>query len=227
MRRRVLRLLTILILSAAALSATAWSSAIFNNQQGNQQVKEVDDLWINGRLKTLRERAQERDVEIVLHDPEIGEFDSLPMMAGRSSAIVVGRINGEEAEFSKRGTSIVTTYTVDVHHVLKANMPLTSPLTFTRTGGVVQVNGHRASYKVEGFDLIKPGKNYVLFLQWIPYREGYILTGGMSSVFIVKGNSRVKSLATGESSQLKLRYDGTDLEALISWCWAFGFFFYP
>lgn len=208
MKRRVLRLLTILTLSAAALSVTAWSSAIFNNQQG----KDVEDLFVDGRLKTLRERAQERDIEVI-SECGVSEYSDLPSMARGAHTIVLGRILDAEASFEKDDNHINTTYSVDVQQVLKANAPLTLPLKFICFGGVVNVNGHRVTVKkVEGLELLRVDKDYALFLEWIPRHQTYLLTGGMSGAFLINNGSRVTSLA---SSELKLKYSGTDLEALI------------
>lgn len=83
-----------------------------------------------------------------------------------------------------------------------------------RPGGVVEVNGRKASLKVRGYELLREGQSYIFFLYWSPYSEAYILAGGISGVVEVKSNLRVKPLASAE--KIKFQYDDADLESFIN-----------
>lgn len=179
------------------------------------------------KRKTLREMGQERDVEIEIPGQELeNEYSDLGALAKSAQLIVVGRINDEDSSFSG-DNHIITTYTVDVQRVLKDTtsqavlrpqdarpIPVTSSLKFLRSGGTVTVNGHRVNMKLRGSEMLKPGKDYVLFLWWSPNFESYRLLAGSSGAFLVKENLRVQPL--GHKKPLQEKANNVDLETLVN-----------
>lgn len=219
-KEKILRSITVLTLLSVSLSVAAW--AIASAQK--QDPKSIDST----RPKTLRERALERDVEFDMRE---GHFDSqygdLRWLAKYSDAIVLGRILEEESYFSG-DYEITTKYKVDVQRIIKDGTPeaallaqslgrqfpapLTTPLRFTRFGGTVQVNGHRASMRVKGSELLKSGGTYLLFLEWTG--GNYRLADGMSGAVLVGDNLQIKPLGTNHSLKRK-NYDKLSLDAFI------------
>jgi hypothetical protein len=214
MRSRVQRSLTVFTLLSLTLFSTFWFTTGVYSQRGQQQAKDADNLADLLKRKTLREVALERDVEIISH-PELAEYNDLHSLARGADTIVVGRITHAESSFDESDNNIDTTYSVDVQRVLKATPPITSPLNFVGFGGVVHVNGHRASTRVKGFDLLKTGKDYILFLEWRPKRQSYILAGGMSGAFLIEDHSLIRVLASSQKSRLKHQYNDMELESFI------------
>jgi hypothetical protein len=224
MRKKALRSLTILTILAVALSVTAWAMSSMRQQSRNQQPQDANGT----RRKTLREVAQERDAEVIAHPHSETEISDLHDLAKSSRAIVLGRITRVEPSFTPSGEFIQTFYTLDIQRVLKDTTwdgpgpllegwippaPLTTPLRFVRDGGVVEVNGHKASWKVKGYELLKEGKDYIFFLYWSPYSKAYVLAGGISGVVQVDDNLRVTPLASAE--KVKLKHGGASLETFI------------
>lgn len=224
MRKKAFRSLTILTVLAVALSVTAWAMSSMQQQSRNQQPQNANST----RRKTLREVAQERDAEVIAHPHSETEISDLHYLAKSSRAIVLGRITRVEPSFTESGEFIRTFYTLDVQRVLKDTTwdgpwqhldagvppaPLITPLRFVRDGGVVEVNGHKASLKVKGYELLKEGKDYIFFLHWSSFSKVYALAGGISGVVQVEDNLRVKPLASAE--KVKLKHDGASLETFI------------
>ncbi|HEX8069423.1 MAG TPA: hypothetical protein VF546_05700 [Pyrinomonadaceae bacterium] len=89
--------------------------------------------------------------------------------------------------------------------------PLTSPLKVIKDGGEVRVNGHRASVKLAGSELLKSNKDYVLFLTWDRYSKAYYPVGGVSGFFMIE-NSRLKPV--GSEAGIK-KYEGAALQTLV------------
>lgn len=216
MRNRLLRPVTLIALTAAALSLTAW--AIASAPRQSQQAAQTNET----KRKTLRELARERDVELVSHSEDEAEYDDLHQLARASEAIVVGRVSAAEAAFGGEN-SVVTTYSIEVGRVVKDTKlnapllpdqpqptPLTTPLKLVRSGGEVRVNGHRASHRFEG-ETLAVGDEYILFLWWSPSGNAYYLAGGSSGAVLVR-DGRVKPL--GKSA--KLKFAGRDLESFLS-----------
>jgi len=70
---------------------------------------------------------------------------------------------------------------------------------------VVYVNGHRASVKVNGFDEVNEGQEYVFFLFWGSAYKAYYPAGGNSGVVVVNYYLGLRSLATSPEMQSKVR----------------------
>jgi hypothetical protein len=217
MKNRLLRPVTLIALTAAALSLTAW--AIASAPRQSPQAAQTDET----KRKTLRELARERDVELVSHSEDEVEYTDMRSLARAAEAIVVGRVTSAEAAFGGEN-SIVTTYTVEVERIIKDTQlnaplladqqppaPLTTPLKLVRSGGEVRVNGHRASHRFAG-ETLAAGDEYVLFLWWSPSSNAYYLAGGSSGAFLVGADERVSPVGTMAGM---LRHRGDELQAVI------------
>jgi hypothetical protein len=217
MKNRLLRPVTLLALTAAALSLAAWGIA--STARPPAQAAQTDET----KRKTLRELARERDVELESHSESEAEYDDARQLARAAEAIVVGRVSAAEAAFDG-DNSIITTYSVEVERVIKDTQlkaplragqpqpaPLATPLKLMRAGGEVNINGHRASQRFEGKTLAA-GNRYLLFLWWSPYFNAYYLAGGSSGAFLLDGAQHLSPL--GSKAGL-LRYRGGRLEATL------------
>lgn len=184
----------------------------------------------NGRPKSLKQRALERDVEVEsTAESNIGSVD-LPTLASGASAIILGRITNTKSFFDESGDAkleygdiITTEYEVEVQRIFKnatlERMPgadklapaaLTTPLKIARNGGVVDVNGHKAAVKVKGYDALLPGHHYVFFLNWSPDYKAYVFSYGIFGAVAVNENKSLRPLADNEeikSSFRKLNLD--------------------
>jgi hypothetical protein len=220
MKKKVLRSLSLLTFLVAALSVTVWTFSLVSQQAPKAENTKAE----NTSRKTLREIARDRDVEVDVPDGERNvEYASLSSLADHAEAIVIGQIVEEASSFDG-DDDIFTTYQVDIKQILKHTklkaplatgeqqpMPLTTPLKIARPGGLIYVNGHKASKKLRGSDSLKVGKDYVFFLWWSPAYKAYTLTGGISGVFSIEKDLTVKSL--GSKSGVTA-YNGSTLQAI-------------
>ncbi len=211
LKEKLLRSITILTLLIACLAFATCATAL-----GRKQHSEVAD---KNKPKTLRERALERDIEFDRPEGHDFEYGDLRLLAEHSDAIVLGRILEEESYFSG-DYSITTRYKVDVQRIVKDGTaeagrlsqsigmrfpePLITPLRFTRWGGTVLVNGHRASVRVKGSELLTSNKTYVLFLQWTG--GNYHIAGSMSGAVLIDDDFRIRPLGTKEALKLEKYY---------------------
>lgn len=173
--------------------------------------------------KSLRERAREHDVEV--EGPSDSDLVDITLagLKTESHAIVYGRVLNSRSFFDESpfavesGDSVTTEYEFEIVKVLKdttrevipappkpAPALLITPLTIARNGGVVAVNGHRASVKVKGFDVIESGRSYVMFLNWSPDYHAYVPTAGIFGVVAVGDDGSVRSLSSANSLQKEL-----------------------
>lgn len=219
-KEKILRSITFLALLSVSLSVAAWAIAYAQKQDP----KSADTT----RPKTLRERALERDIEFDMLEGHFDqEYGDLRWLAKHSDAIVLGRLLEGESFFNG-DNHISTKYVVDLSRIIKdgtsesillwqslgwkAPPQLATPFRFVRPGGTVYVNGHRASMKLKGSEILTLGRSYVLFLHWT---GGYYrLAGGMSGAVLIDDNFRAKPLGTNQALKLK-NYDKLSFDAFI------------
>jgi len=223
MRKKVVQAVTLFSVVVAVLSAGVLATS--------QQQRGPAELFDRGRPKTLKERAEERDVEVSGEGTCRPEYTSLDEMTKEARAIIYGRIIDsksfwDESSPPEYGEAITTEYAVAVYRVLRdvkrsdpddptqpAPAPLTTPLTIARNGGVVEVNGHRASVKVKAYDALVPGRDYVFFLFWSRHYKAYTLAGEISGAVLVNGDRSLKPLASSKEIREQLR--GVDLDTFL------------
>lgn len=172
----------------------------------------AQELNNKNQEKSLRELAQERDVEIKAnHRENEAEYD-LETLA-KSEGIVQGRII--KAETTLDDNLLYTTYTIETQIIIKPfvsamplegyqflGKPFPEPIggTFkiTRPGGSLQIDGHRITEKVQGQNKLIEDKNYIFFLSWSGDYQTYTLNGGISGAVLVQDDLQVIPLATRE-----------------------------
>jgi hypothetical protein len=222
MHKKLLRSLTLVLVIGVSFSVVALAVSLRQQSSASHvQTKE----------KTLKEIAAERDVEVPEGSESSSEYERLEELNKDAVAIVYGRIIDSKSFFDETspleyGDFITTEYTVDVYRVLRNTRlkyklepgqatpaPLITPLKIARNGGVVEVNGHKATVKVKGYDSMKPGKQYIFFLFWSTAYKAYVLAGGASGVVMVNDDRSLTPLASSEAIKEKLR--GMDLESFI------------
>lgn len=219
MKNKILRSVTLLTLTGLVLSLTVW--AMSSVPQRNEQATQAN----GAKSKTLRDIARERDIEVDAPEGELNlEYSDFRHLIRAAEAIIVGRITEEKSSFDG-DTHIVTNYQLDVQRVLKLTRlngplregqeppaPLVTPLKLARVGGVVEVNGHRASQKLKGSEPLKPGRDFLLFLWWSTNHKAYILAGGVSGAFLIDGEQHLKPLGREQGIR---KYDGRALQVAI------------
>ncbi len=161
------------------------------------------------KRKSLREIAQDRDVELVAERHSEIEY-SLETLVN-SEAIIQGKIIGIETTLET--DSLYTTYTIETQRAIKpfvsglpleayqilnkpAPAPIKSTFKISRVGGALLVDGHRISERVAGLDELKRGDSYIFFISWSGDYQTYMLAGGISGVLRVNRDGTLVSLAT-------------------------------
>jgi hypothetical protein len=128
---------------------------------------------------------------------------SLSQLAQASSTIVQGRVITQATRTNAGNTRVYTYTTVQLEKTLKGQPPAT--INIQQPGGTVR-NFH---VRVPGTALLRPGTQYVLFLEPAPAGGAYHLVGMMQGAFRVdrqrKGAERhivlpLGSLSTGSGS---------------------------
>jgi hypothetical protein len=225
MRIKALRSLTIFTFSLFAFLLTVWVFALVraqNSDGGNRTIA------YSQQTSTLRQKAEQGDTqEDVREGHSNKEYGDLRWLAKHSDVIVFGKVFQQESYFST-DNEIQTRYQVELIRVIKDGTPdsislwqslgkqvpapVRTPLLLYRFGGSVKVNGHTASQRLKGSELLGPGNTYVLFLQWTG--SNYHLAGGMSGAVFVDMNLVTRPLGVRERTELQ-KYNGLDLETFI------------
>lgn len=228
----VCALIFLSIVSARTISYVKTSDSSPTQSYTPTPLTQVSSGQDKVRLKSLKERALERDVEVESTSESDVAAATLPVLIKGSSAIIVGKIKNAKSFFDESGHPtleygdiITTEYDIEVLRVLKnttlermppAGMlgpaPVTTPLKIARNGGVVQVNGHKAAVKIKGYEALVPGREYVFFVNWSPDYKAYIFSYGIFSAVAIDEKKSLRPLANDE--ELRSIFSKLNLETL-------------
>ncbi len=94
-----------------------------------------------------------------------------------ADAVVAVTVNDQAAQLTESKEFTFTDYTAEVREIYKNNpaAPLTqhSAITVTRPGGRVEINGRVVGAIDSSFKLLQQGKQYLLFLKYLPNTNSY------------------------------------------------------
>lgn len=134
--------------------------------------------------KKLRDLyPEENDVYVVKamgmvlkpRDFDLSEY--LHSLACRSDAVVIGTVKAKASQVTEEGMFIFTDYEVTISDILKDNISspinLNAGITFTSTGGAVQLNGRTIRAVDRANEPLEVSKKYLLYLKFIPETGAY------------------------------------------------------
>lgn len=146
--------------------------------------------------------------------PRLTFHSFLKNLACDADAIVIGVINNQSSQLTEDEDFVFTDYNMSVEQILKDNamapIQLTSDLTISRPGGIVQLNNKKVRALDESLEPLSIGDRYVLFLNYIPTTGSYKASNSNGS-FQLSDKKIIK--LTKESLPSKLE-TGNDAESL-------------
>ncbi len=111
-------------------------------------------------------------------------LDLFREMACKSDGVVIGKVIGQNSILTPDETFILTDATVSVSEVLKdnsaAHLFAQQEIVVTRPGGVLDWNGKKLSAKLTEFKDFSTGREYLLFLKFLPSTQDYQAFGDRS-----------------------------------------------
>jgi hypothetical protein len=209
----VLSLVVAVVMAIVALDSRGQNSSTAQDkptpiQRGKltQRQREHGKLFKNkgvGNIYALiQRRSAEGDSEAINIEslpgtPELsrsGEVDSdrLVTSVAQADAVVIGVVTDKTSQLNEAETFIFTDYAVNVVEVLKNNAasPISpnAVITVTRTGGVVQLEGHIVRAVDRTAKPLQVGDKYLLFLRHLPATGAYLASEGPNS-FKLEGDT--------------------------------------
>lgn len=134
--------------------------------------------------RKLRDIAAEKGSVSVIN--MIGDVDKpsdftlsgyLQALTRKSDAVILGRVRSKSSQLLDEGTFTFTDYEIAVTEVLKSNavvpVELNSNITYTSTGGAIQLNGHIISAVDYRNEPLQVGEDYLLYLKFVPETGAY------------------------------------------------------
>src|SRR5687767_6795256 len=179
MRRTLLPAVTIsitfvfVILSAVVGITTSQSQAPPRDDEHKKLVEAI-------RRGGYREAAKLKGRYVGVKDPSWDLNFDLETLTKTSAAVVIAVPQRGIGQLSSNGSEITTNYNVRVDRVIKGSFALNSIIEVSLPGGTVDFeDGTSAEIQTPGFDRMRNGKKYLLFLY--ANRNGsdvFLLTGG-------------------------------------------------
>ncbi len=131
---------------------------------------------------------------------------TLEEVAEKSDLILHARLVGAHCKLSPDGEYIFTDYDVSPIRIVLADRPSavpgpTRPLVVSSFGGETDVDGRRVILEDATFRPLTSGSEVVLFLQWTPALNAYIILGGPYGAFEVKNGIAEPRAVNGPESK--------------------------
>ena len=149
-----------------------------------------------------------RDWALVTTEWDFG-LPALP--AAQSSAVLIVEPLTSDAHLSEDKTGVYTEFSAKVHEVLKSNNPLLirdSLISVSRAGGIVRYRtGEESLCAIQGQNMLRVGKRYLLFLKSINGNTDFAIVSGYE---IENG----KATPLDDPHQLKI-YKGVDEQTFL------------
>lgn len=141
-------------------------------------------------------------------------------IACRVDAIIVGQVSNAESLPTEDGRMLFTDHSVVVHQVFRApaGQQLAMPVTVTRLGGAITVDGTTVTAKLDNFpplELGTTGATYLLFLDFLP-RFKTFHAKHPADVWEIRAG-RVRPLVPLRASDENLPALGVDLTTVNNW----------
>jgi hypothetical protein len=164
-------------------------------QQPQSQPSNNEEVQIKEALRHggYRAAAKIKGHYVGTFDPnwDWGQF-SLEQLTKNSVAVVVGTPINSKSQLAANGMLITTSYDILVQEVVKGNIALGSIVQVNLPGGSVQFDdGTSAEMQTPGFEHVKQGGKYVLFLSDDRSEANtFLLTGGPQGLFELQGEGK-------------------------------------
>lgn len=172
--------------------------------------KEHGKLYRHGGGRSLLERADTETGDIaVFADPPLEVLSAdyrepetpaalLQKRVCRLSAVVVGTLANETAQFNEDKDFVFTDYEVKIEEVVKDNpqspIQVGGNITITRDGGILKLDGRTFKAELADFKAFTKGQRFLLLLRYLPATDSYIAFAGGS--FQLRENRVVPYLDT-------------------------------
>ena len=201
--------IVLVILSALAGIGTSQSQTPPNVDEHKRLVEAI-------RRGGYREAAKVKGRYIGVKDPSWDLNFDLETLTKTSAAVVIGVPQRGISQLSSDGSEITTNYNVRVDSVIKGSLALNSIFEVSLPGGRVDFeDGTSAEIQTPGFERMRNGKKYLLFLY--ANRNGsdvFLLTGGSQGLYELTTSGKV--LAQGRpTDQTVKETQNKNLEGLL------------
>lgn len=136
------------------------------------------------RGKKLRDLVSEQgDIEIIYNigelpvNPPLSREQLLRILTCESDVVVSGVVRAKVSQLLEEGTFVFTDYQLTVEDVLKSSTASSiergGEITIARSGGTVNLKGHRVRAIDNRQELLRVGEKYLVYLKLIPETGAY------------------------------------------------------
>lgn len=179
-------------------------------EKERQYSKEYEKLYSyrNGsKLTELSEiskrKGNKQEIGVSLGVPTIPTVGSLSSTSSsnllrelscKAEAVVIGSVNNKIAHLTEDETYIYTEYEFSVEEVLKDNsaspIEINKNIQITRPGGLIKFDDQLIRFEDKMYEPLQVKQKYLLFLQFVPSANGYIVSDVRGDFLLEKNSFR-------------------------------------
>jgi hypothetical protein len=118
-------------------------------------------------------------------------------LACKANAVVIGSVKSKIAHLTEDETFVYTEYEFSVSDVLKNNsaspVEINKTIQITRPGGLIKLDDQIIRVVDQLYEQLETNKEYLLFLNFIPDANGYVVSSAEGDFVLANGSFRTLS----------------------------------
>jgi hypothetical protein len=140
-------------------------------------------------IQFSRSRGNSQEIGVGIGIPDTVMVDDVPFptktqflqdLSCGADAVVSGSVKSKSAHMTEDETFIFTEYEFSIKDVLKDNaaspIKVKEGIHVTRPGGLISLDGQVIRANDLSYEPLQPGKEYLLFLRFVPAANGYFVS---------------------------------------------------
>jgi hypothetical protein len=148
-----------------------------------------DDRKLTETVQLSKSRGNTQEVGVMIGLLDTVMVDDVPFptkteflqdLSCGADAVVLGSVKSKSAHMTEDETFVFTEYEFSIKDVLKDNaaspIKVKEGIHVTRPGGLISLDGQVIRANDLSYEPLQPGKEYLLFLRFVPAANGYFVS---------------------------------------------------
>jgi len=165
-----------------------------------------DGRKLSGLVQLSKSKGNTQEVGVTIGLPQTVTVGDTPFptkteflsdLSCGADAVVLGSVKSKSSHMTEDETFVFTEYELLIKEVLKNNPPsqidTNTRIQVTRPGGLISLDGQVIRAEDMSYEALQAGKEYLLFLRFVPEAKGYIVFSPEGDFLLEQRSTRTLS----------------------------------
>lgn len=165
-----------------------------------------DGRKLTEAVQLSKSKGNTREVGVMIGIPQTVTVGDTPFptkaeflrdLSCGADAVVLGSVKSKSAHMTEDETFVFTEYELSIKDVLKNNstsqIDINTSIQATRPGGLISLDGQVIRAEDMSYEPLQSGKEYLLFLRFVPAAKGYIVSSPDGDFLLEQRSTRTLS----------------------------------